>query len=31
MVDIVYIGAIVGFLLVSCAFATGCAKLGERQ
>jgi hypothetical protein len=29
--DIVYIGAIVAFLLISCAFAAGCAKLGEGQ
>jgi hypothetical protein len=27
--DIVYIGAIVALLLVTCAFAFGCAKLGE--
>jgi hypothetical protein len=31
VMDIVYIGAIVAFLLVTCAFAAGCAKLGERQ
>lgn len=29
--DILYIGAIVGFLLVTCAFAVVCDKLGERQ
>ena len=31
MMDIVFIGVIVVFLLVTCAFAVGCAKLGERQ
>ena len=31
VMDIAYIGAIVGFLLVTCAFAAGCAKLGERE
>ena len=31
MMDIVFIGAIVAFLLVTCAFAVGCAKLEERQ
>ena len=29
--DVVFISAIVAFLLVTCAFAIGCAKLGERQ
>lgn len=29
--DLIYIGAIVAFLMVTCAFAVGCAKLGERQ
>jgi hypothetical protein len=29
MMDIVFIGAIVAFFLVTCAFAAGCAKLGE--
>lgn len=29
--DIVYIGAILAFLLVSCALAAGCARLGEKQ
>jgi len=29
--DIVYIGAIVIFLLVTCALTAGCASLGERQ
>ncbi|RFC37303.1 MAG: hypothetical protein DID92_2727743279 [Candidatus Nitrotoga sp. SPKER] len=29
--DIVYIGAIVAFLLMTGAFAVGCAKLEERQ
>lgn len=29
--DIVYISAIVAFLLVTCAFVVGCEKLGERQ
>ena len=29
--DIVFIGAIVAFLLATCAFAVGCAKLVERQ
>jgi hypothetical protein len=29
--DILYISAIVAFLLVTCTFAAGCAKLGERQ
>ena len=29
--DIVYVGAIVAFLVVTWAFAAGCAKLGERQ
>jgi hypothetical protein len=29
--DIVYIAAIVIFLLVTCAFAVGCASLGERK
>ena len=31
MMDIVFIGVIVAFLLVTCAFAVGCAKLEERQ
>lgn len=31
MMDIVFIGAMVVFLLVTCAFAVGCAKLEERQ
>lgn len=30
MMDIVYIGAIVAFIVVSCVFAAGCGKLGER-
>lgn len=29
--DIVYIVAILIFLLVTCAFAVGCARLGERK
>ena len=29
--DLLYIGAIVTLLLVTCAFASGCSKLGERQ
>ena len=29
--DLVYLGAIVTFFLVTCAFAAGCAKLRERQ
>jgi len=29
--DIVYIAAIVIFLLLICAFAVGCASLGERK
>lgn len=29
--DFVYIGAILLFLLVTCAFAIGCDKLGEKQ
>jgi hypothetical protein len=29
--DIVFVGGIVAFLLVTCAFAAGCGKLGERQ
>ena len=29
--DIVFVGAIAAFLLATCAFAAGCAKLGERQ
>lgn len=29
--DIVYIGAIVAFLLATCAFAIGCDKLGGRR
>ena len=31
MVDIVFIGAMAGFFLMTCALATGCEKLGERQ
>lgn len=31
MMDIVYIGAIVALLLVTCGFAAGCAKLGELK
>lgn len=30
IVDVVYIGAIVALIVVSCAFAAGCDKLGER-
>ena len=29
--DVVYIGAIVACLLVTWAFASGCAKLGGKQ
>jgi len=29
--DIIYIGAIVVFLAVTCAFTVGCDKLGERK
>lgn len=29
--DIVYIGAIVAFLLATCAFAIGCDKLEGRR
>lgn len=29
--DLLYIGAILALLLVTCAFANGCGKLGERQ
>jgi hypothetical protein len=29
--DFVFVGAIVAFLLLTCAFAVGCAKLEERQ
>jgi hypothetical protein len=29
--DLLYIGAILALLLVTCAFAIGCGKLGERQ
>lgn len=29
--DIVYIAAIVVCLLVTCAFAVGCEKLGEKK
>lgn len=29
--DIVYVGAIFGFLLIVWAFASGCEKLGERR
>jgi hypothetical protein len=28
--DIVFIGAIVGFFALSCAFALACGKLGEQ-
>ena len=31
MVDIVFIGAMMAFFLVTCALAAGCEKLGERQ
>jgi hypothetical protein len=31
MMDIVYIVAIVAFLLVTCAFAAGCDKLRRKQ
>ena len=31
MMDIVYIAAIVAFLLVTCAFAAGCDKLWSRR
>ena len=29
--DVVFIGAIAGFLLLTCALALGCAKLEERK
>ena len=29
--DIVYIGAIVALLVVTCLFVAGCDKLGGRQ
>ncbi len=29
--DIVFIGAIVVFFVLTCAFAAGCARLGEQQ
>lgn len=29
--DLLFIGAIVAFFAVSCAFAAGCAKLGGSQ
>lgn len=29
--DMVFIGAIVGFFLVTWAFAAGCGKLGDGQ
>jgi hypothetical protein len=29
--DMLFIGAIVALLFVSCAFAIGCEKLGERR
>lgn len=29
--DVVYIGAIVVFLLLTCAFALACDRLGERS
>jgi len=29
--DVVFIGAIIVFLAVSCAFAAGCDKLGGQQ
>jgi hypothetical protein len=29
--DIVYTGAILAFLLASCAFAVSCAKLGDGR
>lgn len=29
--DIVFIGVIGAFALVTCAFAIGCDKLGDRQ
>lgn len=29
--DVVFIGAIVVFLLVSCGFAAGCEVLGARK
>ena len=31
MVDIVFIGAMMAFFLVTWALAAGCEKLGERQ
>jgi hypothetical protein len=31
MMDIAFIATIVALLLVACAFAVGCAKLGDRQ
>ena len=31
MMDFIFIGVIVGFLLLTCAFAIGCAKLEVRQ
>jgi hypothetical protein len=31
MMDIVYIVAIVALLLVTCAFAAGCDKLGSKK
>ena len=30
IVDVVYVGVLVAFIIVSCAFAAGCDKLGER-
>jgi hypothetical protein len=29
--DIVYVAAIVIFLLLACVFVVGCASLGERK
>lgn len=29
--DILYLGMIAGFLLFTCAFATGCEKLGAAR
>ncbi len=30
ILDVVYVGAIVALIAVSCAFAAGCDRLGER-
>lgn len=29
--DMIFLGAIVAFLLATCALAIGCDKLGKRQ